>query len=100
MLAIGIFYISLAFIYGAFTWYFCVPMVLIALISCVYLFQIVTIQRQFLGQFSDQTVHIISTLVLLLTFLVITFFERILLNDVLTTLLSGCLWFPQIILNA
>jgi F0F1-type ATP synthase assembly protein I len=43
IMAEGIMYLSLAVVYGSFTWYFCIPMMLLGLIAGVYLTQILTI---------------------------------------------------------
>ena len=105
LLAMGILYLSLALVYGSFTWYFCVPMMLLGLIAGVYLTQILTIQRQ-VRRYTNDANHNASNLVRFYTFIsvltvvVIKFFDYIILSKILTTALSGCIWFPQIIKNA
>ena len=102
---LAIFYLSLALVYGRFTWYFCWPSLILGAMSGIYLTQQIIIQfkaKNFSRNEDDQRIKL-AKLQLILTIssvLVIFGFNRIILSNSLTTLLSGCIWFPQILKNA
>lgn len=104
VLGLSTFYLSLALVYGRFTWYFLWPTIILSLMASIYLCQIVVTQKQ-IQKFSDdmQSERSLIKLYALLSFIVLPvvyFFEEIILSNMLTTLLSGCIWFPQILKNA
>lgn len=102
ILATAVFYLSLTLIYGNFTWYFIIPTVLLGLISGFYLAQTLYIMRKVENNRDDipQLTFRFNIMIGIICIILIIWFERIILNNFLTTLLSGCIWFPQIIKNA
>lgn len=52
------------------------------------------------ANFAEQLIFKVYFLVYLLVIPLVYFFEDVLLSNLWTTLLSGCIWFPQIIKNA
>ena len=96
---LAIFYLSLALVYGRFTWYFCWPSLILGAMSGIYLTQTVMVQfkAQKYSRNEDEQNQKLAKLQLILTVcsvLVIFGFNRIILNNTLTTILSGCIWFP------
>ena len=93
------FYLSLALVYGHFTWYFLWPTILLALMTGIYLSQIVQTLLKLkmmtinLAQQQDSIFKVYSLLTLLVVPMVY-YFEAIVLSTTWTTLLSGCIWLP------
>jgi hypothetical protein len=99
------FYLTLALVYGNFTWYFLWPTLLLSLMSCIYLQQIVaTLLKMRMicnsDNFAQQYIFKLYFLVYMLVIPLVYYFEEILLSNLWTTLLSGCIWIPQILKNA
>jgi len=97
------FYLSLAVVYGRFTWYFLWPTLLLSVMTGIYLSQIVETLMK-LKRASNTQVELHSGklyfFVTVLEIPFVYFFEQILLSNTLSTLLSGCIWLPQILKNA
>jgi hypothetical protein len=102
ILGLTTFYLSLALVYDSFTWYFLMPTLLLSLMAGIYLQQIVTALLK-IKSITDNTEHLTFKVYFLLTLLVLPlvyYFDTVILSNLWTTLLSGCIWFPQIFKNA
>jgi hypothetical protein len=99
------FYLTLALVYGNFTWYFLWPTLMLSVMSCIYLQQIVATLLKLrmisdIDNYAQQNIFKLYFLVYLLVIPLVYYFEEVLMSNLWTTMLSGCIWFPQIIKNA